>query len=159
MLEPALLYGFQGPVAKRGLDAPVAERLENAAHHAADEVDPAPGQHEANQAKRPQLSAAGFHRDVDVGDGHGDANRLPVVLGDQRALRQKERLEFVDELVELSAADRHRAPIFAPSLGVHLDENIDLIIQLCKIRLPHGDALVARGHPAKSIDVRGIDLR
>ena len=144
---------------KRSLNALVAERLENAAHHAADEVDPAPGQHEANQAKRPQLSAAGFHRDIDVGDCHGDANRLPVVLGDQRALRQKERLEFADKFAELSAADWHGAPVFAPSLGVDLDENIDLIIELRKVSRPHGDTIVSRAHPAKPFNIRWIDLR
>ena len=157
-LVPATHQRLGNPRAERRLDALVAVRLQHPRHKTTDQVDPPAREQKAQQAKRPEPAAARLDRHVDVRHRHADAHRLAVVLGDQRALRQQERLEIPGQFLELVMADRHRAPVLAPRLGVNLHEDFHLRLELGQVRRANRHLAVPRAGLGQALEVAHVHV-
>ena len=157
-LVPATHQRPSNPRAERRLDALVAVRLQHPRHKTTDQVDPPAREQKAQQAKRPEPAAARLDRHVDVRHRHADAHRLAVVLGDQRALRPQERLEIPGQFLELVMADRHRAPVLAPRLGVNLHEDFHLRLELGQVRRANRHLAVPRAGLGQALEVAHVQV-
>src|SRR6266404_1556582 len=95
---------------------------------------------------KPRLNASSIdmpERDVDVGHGDDEADRLVANFRKQCSLRHDERLHLVREVIEFGFGEWNKAPVLFPCLVVNGAQTPAFVFDLTQILRANRDAMPA----------------